>query len=113
MITGELKNKIDSLWEIFWTGGLTNPLDVIEQMTYLMFIHDLDDSDNIRAKEAAMLGICKWIFGKTELISVHPWPFVDPFVYALPLSLLTLIVVSLFTAKPKAEHLDRCFKDIK
>ena len=57
MITGELKNKIDSIWEIFWTGGLTNPLDVIEQMTYLMFIHDLDDSDNLRAKEAAMLGL--------------------------------------------------------
>ena len=37
MVTGELKSKIDSLWEIFWTGGLTNPLDVIEQMTYLMF----------------------------------------------------------------------------
>ena len=36
MVTGELKSKIDSLWEIFWTGGLTNPLDVIEQMTYLM-----------------------------------------------------------------------------
>ena len=57
MVTGELKNKIDSLWEIFWTGGLTNPLDVIEQMTYLMFIHDLDDSDNTSAKEAAMLGL--------------------------------------------------------
>ena len=57
MITGELKNKIDSIWEIFWTGGLTNPLDVIEQMTYMMFIHDLDDSDNLRAKEAAMLGL--------------------------------------------------------
>lgn len=57
MITGELKNKIDSLWEIFWTGGLTNPLDVIEQMTYLMFIRDLDDNDNIRAKEGAMLGL--------------------------------------------------------
>lgn len=57
MITGELKNKIDSLWEIFWTGGLTNPLDVIEQMTYLMFIHDLDDNDNIHAKESAMLGL--------------------------------------------------------
>ena len=52
MITGELKNKIDSLWEIFWTGGLTNPLDVIEQMTYLMFIRDLDDADNLRAKRA-------------------------------------------------------------
>ncbi len=57
MVTGELKSKIDSLWEIFWTGGITNPLDVVEQMTYLMFIHDLDDSDNIRAKEAAMLGL--------------------------------------------------------
>ena len=57
IITGELKNKIDSLWEIFWTGGLTNPLDVIEQMTYMMFIRDLDDSDNMHAKEAAMLGL--------------------------------------------------------
>ena len=57
MLTGELKNKVDSLWEIFWTGGLTNPLDVIEQMTYLMFIHDLDTTDNLRAKESAMLGL--------------------------------------------------------
>ena len=57
MITGKLKNKIDSLWDIFAAGGLVNPLDVIEQITYLMFIHDLDDSDNRRAKEAAMLGL--------------------------------------------------------
>ena len=57
MITGELKNKIDGLWEIFWTGGLTNPLDVIEQMTYLMFIHDLDEADNLHIKESAMLGL--------------------------------------------------------
>ncbi len=57
MVTGELKNKIDSLWEIFWTGGLTNPLDVIEQMTYLMFIKDLDDADNIHEKESVMLGL--------------------------------------------------------
>lgn len=57
MVTGELKNKIDGLWEIFWTGGLTNPLDVIEQMTYLMFIHDLDEADSLRAKESAMLGL--------------------------------------------------------
>ena len=57
MITGELKNKIDSLWDIFAAGGLVNPLDVIEQITYLMFIRDLDDSDNLRAKEAAMLGL--------------------------------------------------------
>ncbi len=57
MITGELKNKIDSLWDIFASGGLVNPLDVIEQITYLMFIHDLDDTDNLRAKESAMLGL--------------------------------------------------------
>ncbi|UMZ01992.1 hypothetical protein H8S51_012505 [Roseburia rectibacter] len=35
MITGELRNKIDRIWETFWTGGITNPLDVIEQFTYL------------------------------------------------------------------------------
>ena len=57
MVTGELKNKIDRLWETFWTGGITNPLDVVEQMTYLMFIHDLDAADNQRAKESAMLGL--------------------------------------------------------
>ena len=57
MITGELKNKVDSLWDIFWTGGITNPLDVVEQITYLMFIRDLDDLDNLHSKEAVMLGI--------------------------------------------------------
>jgi Type I restriction-modification system methyltransferase subunit len=57
MITGELKNKIDSLWDVFAAGGLVNPLEVIEQITYLMFIHDLDDTDNMRAKESAMLGL--------------------------------------------------------
>lgn len=57
MITGELKNKIDSLWDTFAAGGLVNPLDVIEQITYLMFIHDLDAADNLRAREANMLGL--------------------------------------------------------
>ena len=41
MITGELRNKIDKIWETFWTGGITNPLDVIEQFTYLLFIKQL------------------------------------------------------------------------
>ena len=57
MITGELRNKIDSLWDTFAAGGLVNPLDVIEQITYLMFIRDLDDTDNLRAKESEMLGL--------------------------------------------------------
>ncbi len=55
MITGELKNKIDGLWDVFAAGGLVNPLDVIEQITYLMFIHDLDTADTKREKESVML----------------------------------------------------------
>ena len=68
-MTGELRNKIDGLWDIFFSGGITNPLDVVEQMTYLMFIRDLDDTDTLRAKEAAMLGLAyKSIFaGEVEI----------------------------------------------
>ena len=57
MVTGELKNKIDALWDAFAAGGLVNPLEVIEQVTYLIFIHDLDVSDNMREKESIMLGL--------------------------------------------------------
>jgi SSS family solute:Na+ symporter len=66
----------------------------------LLFLHK---------KESAMLGICEKLFGKNELISTHPWPYVDPFVYALPLSVVTLIVVSLLTKAPDKKHLDNCF----
>ncbi|WP_287387524.1 class I SAM-dependent DNA methyltransferase [Lachnospira sp.] len=57
MITGEVKNKIDRLWDVFASSGLVNPLEVIEQITYLMFIRDLDDADNKRAKDSALLGL--------------------------------------------------------
>lgn len=57
MITGELKNKIDKIWETFWTGGITNPLTVIEQFTYLLFIKGLDEAETQREQEAALLGI--------------------------------------------------------
>ncbi|WP_427340443.1 type I restriction-modification system subunit M [Caloranaerobacter sp. DY30410] len=57
MITGEIKNKVDKLWETFWTGGITNPLSVIEQITYLLFIKGLDEVDAKREKEAQLLGI--------------------------------------------------------
>lgn len=68
MITGELKNKIDGLWDIFAAGGLVNPLDVVEQITYLMFIKDLDDADNKRSKEAIMLGIPHNTIFKNEVM---------------------------------------------
>jgi len=67
MITGELKNKVDSIWTMFWTGGITNPLDVIEQITYLIFIRDLDDMDNTRTKESLMLDVpYESIFGSNK-----------------------------------------------
>lgn len=70
MITGELKNKIDGLWDIFATGGLVNPLDVIEQITYLMFIHDLDSADIKNEKECAMLDLpYESIFKETVIIN--------------------------------------------
>lgn len=55
MITGEIKNKIDNLWDVFASGGLVNPLEVIEQITYLMFIHDLDEVDNKNIKDNVLL----------------------------------------------------------
>ena len=57
MITGELKNKIDNLWLIFFSGGLTNPRDVIEQITYLMFNHDLDSLEDKHRRESVMLQV--------------------------------------------------------
>jgi len=57
MITGELRNKIDRIWETFWTGGITNPLDVIEQFTYLLFIKQLDDVETTKENESNFLGV--------------------------------------------------------
>ena len=43
MITGEIRNQIDQIWNAFWAGGIANPLEVIEQITYLLFLRRLDD----------------------------------------------------------------------
>ena len=50
MITGKIKNQVDAIWMSFWTGGITNSIDVLEQMTYLFFMKMLDDAQ--RTKEA-------------------------------------------------------------
>lgn len=59
MITGEIKNKVDKIWETFWTGGITNPLTVIEQFTYLLFIKGLDDNELIKEQEAGESKRCR------------------------------------------------------
>ena len=56
MITGEIKNKIDKIWDVFWTGGVTNPISVVEQMTYLFFMKLLDDAQVKKEASAAVLG---------------------------------------------------------
>jgi type I restriction enzyme M protein len=55
MITGELKSQVDKIWESFWTGGVSNPLTVIEQFTYLLFIRRLDELQTLEEKKAVMI----------------------------------------------------------
>jgi type I restriction enzyme M protein len=50
MLTGQIRNQVDQIWTTFWTGGVSNPLSVIEQITYLLFAKRLDDMQT--AKEA-------------------------------------------------------------
>lgn len=57
MITGDLKSQIDKIWNDFWTGGISNPLTVIEQFTYLIFLKQLDDKQILIEKRANMLGV--------------------------------------------------------
>ncbi|TYA55703.1 class I SAM-dependent DNA methyltransferase [Formosa maritima] len=57
MITGETKSKIDRIWNDFWTGGISNPLTVVEQFTYLIFIKQLDDKQILMEKQANLLGL--------------------------------------------------------
>ncbi|MEN9998854.1 MAG: hypothetical protein RI922_1844 [Bacteroidota bacterium] len=57
MITGELKSQVDKIWEAFWTGGISNPLTVIEQFTYLLFIRRLDEKQLLEEKKANMIGL--------------------------------------------------------
>ncbi len=56
MITGDLKSKVDRLWTTFWTSGISNPLTVIEQISYLLFIKRLDDEELSKEKRARRLG---------------------------------------------------------
>ncbi len=57
MITGELKSQVDNIWNAFWTGGISNPLTVIEQFTYLLFIRRLDEKQTLEEKKASIAGI--------------------------------------------------------
>ncbi|MCG5434444.1 type I restriction-modification system subunit M [Mycobacterium sp. MYCO198283] len=64
MITGELKSKVDRVWDAFWSGGISNPLEVIEQITYLLFIRRLDDLETLAERKAR--------FGKPQDLRFGP-----------------------------------------
>lgn len=57
MITGEIKSRIDSIWDTFWTGGITNSITILEQMTYLFFIKMLDDAQKTKEANASIMGV--------------------------------------------------------
>ena len=56
VITGELKNRVDRVWDAFWSGGISNPLEVIEQVTYLLFMRQLDEQQKLAERELRRLG---------------------------------------------------------
>ena len=74
MITGVIKNKVDKIWTDIWAGGITNPLTVIEQLTYLMFIRSLDEKE-IEIEEIVNLGGVEadFIFPRTEIGQSMRW----------------------------------------
>ena len=57
MITGEIKTRIDSIWDTFWVGGITNSITILEQMTYLFFMKMLDDAQRIKEANANAMGV--------------------------------------------------------
>jgi type I restriction enzyme M protein len=55
MLTGDIRNQIDRIWDAFWSGGISNPIAAIEQITYLLFIKRLDDLDTLEEAKANRL----------------------------------------------------------
>ena len=56
MVTGDFKAQVDALWNAFWSGGVSNPLSVIEQITYLLFIRRLDELHSLSEAKALAIG---------------------------------------------------------
>jgi type I restriction enzyme M protein len=57
MLTGEIRNQVDRIWDAFWAGGIANPVEVIEQITYLLFLKRLDEVQTLEERKAARLGM--------------------------------------------------------
>jgi type I restriction enzyme M protein len=53
MLTGEIRSQVDKIWDAFWSGGISNPLEVMEQITYLLFLRRLDDLQTLEENKAS------------------------------------------------------------
>ena len=75
VITGDLKRKVDNVWEAFWTGGISVPIDVLRQLTYLLFIKRLDDLQSLEEKKANRTGktLERNIFPEGKYDEDHSW----------------------------------------
>ncbi|MBS1453340.1 MAG: sodium:solute symporter family protein [Lentisphaeria bacterium] len=95
---------------IYWRGAtrfgvwLSISVGVGASLFGLLFLH---------SKESAALGICRALFGRSELVSAFPWPYVDTLVYSLPLSVFALVIGSWLSPKPSEAHLKNCFESYK
>ena len=56
MLTGDIRNQVNAIWDAFWAGGISNPMEVLEQITYLLFIRRLDDAHTLEESKALLLG---------------------------------------------------------
>jgi len=56
MLSGELRSQVDAIWNSFWSGGISNPLEVMEQITYLLFLRGLDDLHTLEENKSTRLG---------------------------------------------------------
>ncbi|MCB1281411.1 MAG: type I restriction-modification system subunit M N-terminal domain-containing protein, partial [Salinibacterium sp.] len=80
MVTGDLKSKVDKVWNAFWTGGIANPMEVIEQITYLLFIRRLDELQTLAERKANTTGkpIERPVFPEgMDTFGQSPRPFTD------------------------------------
>jgi type I restriction enzyme M protein len=75
VLTGELRNQIDAIWNAFWSGGIANPLEVLEQLTYLLFIRRLDELETLEERKAQRTGqpMARRLF--PEGADVHKRPY--------------------------------------
>ena len=72
MITGELKSKVDKIWDTMWSGGISNPISVVEQLTYLLFIKRLDELHTLKERKAARLDARGQVdSGRVEVAVAH------------------------------------------